>query len=174
MNRAIFMDRDGVINKWEHGQEDVPESWYVLSWEQFEFLPGVMDAFRQIASTDYHIIVVSNQSGIGRGFVDYNTVDQIFKNMQMRVLDESKRFLSYYFCPHAPDAGCACRKPSPGMIYKAAIEHSIDLSKSWMIGDSETDMQAGRAAQIPNLVKIRRGLDLLTAVKFIINEEAEK
>jgi D-glycero-D-manno-heptose 1,7-bisphosphate phosphatase len=154
MNKAIFMDRDGVINKWEHGDKDVPESWYVLKWEDFEFLPGVMDAFKLIAASDYLAIIVSNQSGIERGFATYDEIDGIFDFMSSEIYDGAGIMPEYYFCPHSPDAGCACRKPSPGMLYKAAIEHDIDLSKSWMVGDSDTDIWAAKAAGITKLIKV--------------------
>ena len=192
LERAVFLDRDGVINKWEHGDKDVPESWYILKWDDFEFLPGVIMAIRKLLDSGYVVIVISNQSGIGRGFVDSVTVSNIFHRMKAELLgiEMSGWFaestddvfmnspLFFHFCPHTPDSGCACRKPSPGMLYKAAIEHDIDLSKSWMVGDSDTDMEAGKAAGIKKLIKIDgvsnyiRG-DLLQAVTFILEQEAE-
>ena len=151
MNRAIFLDRDGVINKLLDGEP--PES-YVTRWEQLEFLPGVMDAFRLIKDTDFVPIVISNQSGIGRGWAKWFDVEDIFENMAWEICDKANVFPEYYFCPHVPEDNCACRKPSPGMIYKAAIEHEIDLSRSWMVGDSDCDIWAGKNAGIENLIKV--------------------
>lgn len=203
MNRAVFLDRDGVINKLLPG--DFPD-FYVTKWEQFEFLPGAKEAVNRIFSeTDYYVIVVSNQSVIGRGWAEPVEVSNIFHRMKAELIgiemgewfdkkNDSVFFnrpLFFYFCPHAPDAGCACFKPSPGMIYKAAIEHDIDLSNSWMVGDSWTDIEAGSNAMMSKLIKIEGqsplpvaffqtgytpdyiyfAKDLLQAVEFILNQE---
>jgi len=143
MNRAVFLDRDGVINKWNPGGVE-DKTWYCLSWGEFEFIPGVFEAFRIFRRADYIPIVVSNQSCVGRGLVTDSAVRSIFIKMQFELEVAMRMSLMYwYFCPHAPDAGCACRKPKPGMIYKAAVEHEIDLGRSWMAGDSRSDMDAG-------------------------------
>jgi len=161
MNRAIFIDRDGVINKLppkypNDGIGDIRN--YITKWEDFEFLPGVEDAFKLIESSDYIPIIVSNQGGaIGRELVSYDAVFDIFDKMAWRLFDEDTMYAlvgRFYFCPHLLSDNCACVKPKPGMLYQAAIEHDIVLAESWMIGDSDTDIEAGAAAGLTHLIKI--------------------
>lgn len=155
MNKAIFMDRDGVINKLPHkypndGIGDIRN--YITKWEDFEFLDGVTEAFDLIKESEYMPIVVSNQGGaIGRGLVKHNAIKYIFNRMKCEIIANSGPLSHYYFCPHLIADNCACIKPKPGMLYKAAIEHDIDLSQSWMIGDNIIDMQAGIAAGTKNI-----------------------
>ena len=147
LQRACFIDRDGCINandKIGNGPK------YVLKWEDFRFLPGVLEALKLLSNADYLVIVISNQSCVGRSLAKYRDIEKIFISMQTRIWQETDIHIKYLFCPHAPDAGCACRKPKPGMIWKAAIEHSIDLSASYVLGDSPSDMEAGALADIPN------------------------
>jgi len=162
-----------VINKWQKPQSPTKdEDFYILNWQQFEFLPGVFDAFKLLdtgerhrVDYDYRIIVISNQSGIGEGLVDedyetgYLIIDNLFQVMESKIQKESGVWIEYCFCPHALDAGCACRKPKPGMIYKYAVDYDLDLSQCWMIGDQVSDMEAGQAAGITNLIKIDSDAD---------------
>ena len=161
MHKAIFIDRDGVINEWKMPPPDCkPEDFYIIRWDQFEFSAGVFDAFQLIADLDYIPIVVSNQSGIGRGIVDddinagYWAIFAIFSKMASIIFEVTLCHVFTYFCPHKPESNCACRKPKPGMLYSAAVDLDIDLGNSWMIGDQETDLHAGYAAGIPNLIMI--------------------
>ena len=156
MNRAIFIDRDGVINKWEEPEDrEYGPNWYCLSWDDFEFLPGVKIAFGLLEETDYIPVVVSNQSCIGKGYVDYKTIMEIFSRMKFTIMGETNAddIIATHFCPHEPEDNCACRKPKPGMLYQAAIEYDIVLEDSWMIGDSSSDLEAGYRAGIKNLIK---------------------
>ena len=157
LRKAIFLDRDGVINKREEPKDkNYGPNWYCLSWDDFEFLPGVFDAFKLITESEYLPVVVSNQSCIGKGYIEDESINDIFYMMSLIVYREVENLysLDYYYCPHDTDQGCACRKPSPGMLYQAAINHNIDLSQSWMVGDSESDIKAGVAAGIKNLIYI--------------------
>lgn len=153
MYKAIFIDRDGVINKLppkypNDGIGDIRN--YITKWEDFEFLPGVLEAFRLIKESEYIPIIISNQGGaIGRKLIGINKIRKIFRDMQSCIYEHTTRHIAFYFCPHLISDNCACRKPKPGMLYQAAIEHDIDLSKSWMIGDSESDIDAGKFAGIP-------------------------
>lgn len=152
LRKAIFLDRDGVINRWDHpGKGAASEKWYILSWDQFEFLPGVLDVLAKFRSDfpQYDVIVVSNQSGIGKGLVEENVIHEIFNNMCHEVRQSGGNIRSYAFCPHAPDAGCYCRKPRPGMLWWAAYNYGLDLGQSWMIGDQASDMGAAEHAWIP-------------------------
>lgn len=160
--KAIFLDRDGTINADKEG--------YTYKIEDFEFLPGVIEALQAMAKTDYKLIVVTNQSGIGRG---YYTEDDLQKLNQWLVAELAKKgveLTAIYHCPHLPDVGCDCRKPGVGMLLKAVEEHGINLSKSWLIGDSDSDIAAGREANLKTL-KIGPGTqvpDLLAASKIVL------
>jgi D-glycero-D-manno-heptose 1,7-bisphosphate phosphatase len=150
---AVFLDRDGVINR------DRPD--YVKSWEEFEFLPGVLEAFHLLAPGPHRIIVVSNQSAIGRGLVSRETVDKIHARMTEAVRRGGGRIDAVYYCPHRPDADCLCRKPRPGLLLRAARELDIDLPVSWLIGDDLRDLESAVAAGIrPVLVRTGHGKDL--------------
>lgn len=157
LRKAIFLDRDGVINKWEHPGDGAPsEQWYILDWDQFEFLPGVLDVLVKFYRDfpQYDIIVVSNQSGIGKGLVEENKIHEIFNKMCHEVRQSGGNIRSYAFCPHAPDAGCYCRKPRPGMLWWAAYNYGLDLEQCWMIGDQASDMGAADGAYIPTKQRI--------------------
>jgi D-glycero-D-manno-heptose 1,7-bisphosphate phosphatase len=151
---AVFLDRDGVINR------DRPD--YVKSWEEFEFLPGVLEAFRALASGPHQVVVVSNQSCIGRGLVSRETVEEIHARMTEAVRWSGGRIDAVYYCPHCPDEDCPCRKPRPGLILRAARELDIDLAASWLIGDDLRDLETAKAAGVrPVLVRTGHGRDLL-------------
>ena len=144
MRKAAFLDRDGVINI-DHA--------YVSRREDFEWVEGVLDAARKLYEAGYALVVVTNQSGIGRGY--YTETDFEALNVYMcRMFEEAGAPLAgIYFCPHHPEKAigaykiaCTCRKPQPGMILRAAEEMSIDLSQSILFGDKESDMQAAQAA----------------------------
>ncbi len=160
LHKAVFLDRDGVVNEWRPGVEGKDETWYILSWDDFQFIDGAFEAFRLIVKVGFIPIVVSNQSCIGRGLVDDKTIQKIFSTMAAEICQEGGDGV-YYYCPHAPDEDCACRKPKPGMLYQAAVEHNINLSESWMIGDSMSDIEAGARAEIPNLIKIDNGEEII-------------
>jgi D-glycero-D-manno-heptose 1,7-bisphosphate phosphatase len=134
---AIFLDRDGVINR--------ERSDYVKSWQEFEFLPGSLDALELLAQLDLPIVVITNQSVIGRGIVDRRVVDDIHDKMLSRVNSHGGRIDRVFVCPHHPNAGCECRKPRPGLLFQAQAVFHLDLSKCVFVGDSVTDFLAARA-----------------------------
>jgi len=135
---AIFLDRDGVINYNRSG--------YVKSWEEFAFLPGALEAIAQLAGSPFHVIVVTNQSAIGRGIISRKAVEVIHERMVREVAKAGGRIDAIVFCPHEPQRGCACRKPAPGMFQEAAARLAIDLPESVFIGDAQSDVLAARAA----------------------------
>ena len=135
--RAVFVDRDGVIC-WNRDD-------YVKSWEEFVFLRGARKALLRLARLELPIIVVTNQSIINRGIVPVEVVEDIHTRMVRAVEAAGGRIDRVVYCHHRPDEGCACRKPEPGLLIAAAEEFGLDLSQSYLIGDAETDMQAGRA-----------------------------
>lgn len=147
---AVLLDRDGTINE---NRKD-----HVKSWEEFEFLHGALDALRSLASTPFLIVIVSNQSAIGRHLVSTATVEDIHRRMQNEIVSAGGRVDGVFFCPHRPDEGCSCRKPLPGLLTQASRELGIDLSKSFLVGDSLEDVAAARAAGCtPILVRTGRG-----------------
>ncbi|MBV7330032.1 HAD family hydrolase [Chloroflexi bacterium TSY] len=135
---AIFLDRDGVINR---ERKD-----YVKSWPEFDYLPGARTALRQLGHLQCPIFIVTNQSAIGRGLVLAKTVNEIHQHIQHDVQKLGSCITEFFVCPHHPDAGCGCRKPQPGLILKAAKKYQLHLTKCLMIGDSITDMMAGQSA----------------------------
>jgi D-glycero-D-manno-heptose 1,7-bisphosphate phosphatase len=135
---AIFLDRDGVLN--------VRRSDHVKSLAEFEFIPGALDALSELDVGETPVVVVTNQSVIGRGLASHAEVDIIHAHLREAMLGAGVQRLSIYVCPHAPKDGCECRKPRPGLLLRAASELNLDLKRSVMIGDSITDAQAGMAA----------------------------
>lgn len=137
---AVFLDRDGVINRRIVGG-------YVRRWEEFEFLPGIMETLPPMHAAGFRTVLVTNQRGIALGLMSEHDLAAIHERMQQALADATgHRIDAIYFCPHDRAGGCACRKPMPGMLLDAARDLDLDLSRSWMIGDSESDIEAGRAA----------------------------
>ena len=155
MSRAIFLDRDGVIIE--------NRSNYVRSWADVEFLPRALEALQKLASAPYKIVVVTNQSAVGRGIVTYSEADAINQQLLKIVREAGGRIDALYMCPHAPEAACQCRKPRPGMLLEAAHDLHISLEESLMVGDVLSDLQAGQAAGVGDnyLVLTGRGRDQL-------------
>ncbi len=142
LKRAVFLDRDGVIN------EDSPD--YIKTPEEFCFIEKSMDAIVLLNQFGWEVIVITNQSMIGRKMVPLENLLAIFEKMTGQVEKAGGKITDIFFCPHAPDEGCSCRKPLPGMILDAASAHKIDLASSWMVGDSVKDILAGRHAACGN------------------------
>jgi D-glycero-D-manno-heptose 1,7-bisphosphate phosphatase len=136
---AIFIDRDGVINCRRPGD-------YVLDWSQFIFVPGIRFAMKQLASLGLPMIVISNQAGVGKGLLDPAGLQEITTNMQQALFGDGTSLAAAYYCIHKADENCSCRKPKPGLLFAAAGDFNIDLSRSIFIGDSDTDVQAAQAA----------------------------
>ena len=140
MKRAVFLDRDGVINR------KAAEGEYVTRWEDFQFLPGAAEAIALLNREGWSVIVVSNQRCVAKGLLTVNELETIHRKMEAELASAGAKLDGIYYCPHDTNPSCACRKPSPGMLLKAAEEHQIALSASWMVGDSESDMAAGKRA----------------------------
>lgn len=136
MEKVIFIDRDGVIN------ED-PIGDYIKRWEDFRFIPGVVDALRSLVKDGYEIVVVSNQAGIGDGAYSESTLNQITTNMVAQLKRSGIRIRGIYYCLHGKTAGCECRKPKTGLFDQAARDISFDASKTYFIGDKASDVEAG-------------------------------
>ena len=143
MKKFIFLDRDGVINV-DYG--------YVHKWKDFKFIDGVILALQNLIELNYKIILVTNQSGIGRGFYSQEDYYILTKKYVNHLKKYKVKFLDIYHCPHAPNAIgepiCSCRKPLPGMFIKASREHKIKLSDAIMIGDKISDIKSAKSAGI--------------------------
>jgi D-glycero-D-manno-heptose 1,7-bisphosphate phosphatase len=184
LNKAVFLDRDGVLNV---------EKDYLHRTEDFEFLPGVPQALHLLKEAGFLLIVVTNQSGVARGYFSLEAVHQLHRHLQQELVPYGVAVDGFYICPHHPEYGseneatdCLCRKPLPGMIEKAVSDFSIDPARSYLVGDKLSDIDAGRAAGCRCLL-VRTGYgatftaavpkdvvivdDLLAAAGFIIGDE---
>ena len=152
--RAIFLDRDGVICE--------NRSDYVKSWREFKFLPGAKQSLAALRYLGLPIVIVTNQSAIGRGIVSADVVEDVHYRMSAEIQAYGGLITGVYYCPHHPEDRCDCRKPQPGMLLQAADALKIDLSQSYMVGDAATDLIAGQQAGChPILVLTGRGLPQL-------------
>jgi D-glycero-D-manno-heptose 1,7-bisphosphate phosphatase len=140
LKKATFLDRDGVINR------KAPRGLYVTRWEDMEFLPGVSEAIRRLHDAGFLIIVVSNQRCVAKGLIAVGELESVHERMRNHLAAAGATIDAIYYCPHEKEPPCTCRKPHPGMLYRAAHDHAVDLRASWMIGDSAHDVEAGRAA----------------------------
>ena len=159
--KFIFLDRDGVINR--------DSSKYIKSWEEFEFLPGSLDALKRLTAEGYRIIVITNQSIIGRGWVSLETLEKIFTRMKAEIAKNGGRIHDIFFCPHTPRDGCRCRKPAPGLITRAAQTHNIDISATTMVGDSAKDILCAKNAGCQYSVLVKTG-NHIAAQEILRNE----
>lgn len=158
--KIVFLDRDGVINK------KPPKADYVKKWEEFEFLPGSIEAIKILKSKGYKIFIISNQPGVARGMLTEKQLENINKKMISRLKAENVSIDGIYYCPHGWDDGCDCRKPRPGMLLQASKEHLIDLTKTILIGDDKRDVEAGTAVGCKTfMVTKKRGL--LTIARIV-------
>ena len=146
--KTIFLDRDGVINK---------EINYLHKIEDFEFIDGVFEACQYLKSLDYKIIIITNQSGISRGYFTERDFQIITNWMLAEFKKKDIKILDVFHCPHLPDSNCNCRKPMPGMLLKAKYKHNIDMQNSWLIGDTEVDIIAANSSGITNTILVKSG-----------------
>ncbi len=135
-HRAVFLDRDGTIAR------DIN---YCRRVEDFEILPTVPQAIRLLNENGFKVVVITNQSGIARGYFTEQTLGLIHKKMHDELARYKARVDAVYFCPHHPDEDCLCRKPKPALLQQAAAEMGIDFTLSYMLGDRQMDIQAGKA-----------------------------
>lgn len=185
--RAVFLDRDGTINV---------EKDYLYRIDDLEFIPGAPEAIRRLRSAGFLIIVVTNQSGVARGYFTCRDVELLHDHLRRELEKLGTTVDAFYFCPHHPQAGlpafrvdCDCRKGRPGLLLQAADEHDIDLTASFMVGDKRADLEAGLAAGCPSLLvrtgygraELDRGAgelakvvvdDLAAAADYILNADS--
>jgi D-glycero-D-manno-heptose 1,7-bisphosphate phosphatase len=149
MLRAVFLDRDGVLI------ENRPD--YVREWAHVQIFPRVFDALSGFQRAGFKIIVVTNQSAVGRGLLTIQNAQEINDRLVRTIKESSGWVDGVYMCPHKPEDQCTCRKPKPGLLLQAAQELSIDLQASWMVGDAWSDLIAGQAAGVRGTIMVRTG-----------------
>ncbi|MCU7372777.1 D-glycero-beta-D-manno-heptose 1,7-bisphosphate 7-phosphatase [Paucibacter sp. O1-1] len=184
LRNAAFLDRDGVINI-DHG--------YVHRWEEFEFVPGAVEAMRRLQEAGYLLVVVTNQSGIARGMYSEADFHVLSAHLREHLAAQGVSLAAIEYCPHLPDAQrpayraqCACRKPAPGMLLQAARALRIDLGNSLMFGDKPSDIEAAQRAKVgravllaqngqgplpglPSALNVGRSQSLATAVAELLD-----
>jgi D-glycero-D-manno-heptose 1,7-bisphosphate phosphatase len=149
MHPAIFLDRDGVVIE---NRAD-----YVRSWEAVTIFPGAIEALVKASASAYKIVLVTNQSAVGRGLLALETAEEINHRLVKYIEAAGGRVDGVYLCPHAPQDQCDCRKPRPGLILQAANELHLDLGRSILIGDALTDLMAAQAAGVGRMALVRSG-----------------
>ena len=176
-NRAAFLDRDGVIN------HDVS---YLARPEDFVLIDGVIEALRWLADAGYALIVVTNQSGIGRGYYTTADYERVTERMRSLLAAQDLTFALILHCPHTPADHCDCRKPKPGMLLRGASLSGISLANSVLFGDKESDIAAGRAAGVGRCFIVGEtdnsgfsgadgsGIDLLACVRLLCGLSKEE
>lgn len=148
MQKAVFLDRDGVINI---------EKEYLYEIEEFEFIDGLFDCLKKLQENGFLLFIITNQSGIARG---YYTCDD-FKRLNSWMIDKFDekgiKISQVEFCPHGPDDNCSCRKPKTGMIDNILKNHCVDLENSWLVGDKVSDIKCAMNANIKNTIQVKTG-----------------
>ena len=165
--KVIFLDRDGVINK---------EIGYLHKSKDFKFIDGVFEACKNFQSLGYKLIIITNPSGIARGYYKEEDFHILTKWMLVQFENEGVDILDIFFCPHGPKSTCNCRKPQPGMLLEARDKYTINMEDSWMIGDKEVDIGAANAAGVNNTILVKSGHrvdEMNTKAKFILESIKE-
>jgi len=147
--RIVLLDRDGVINR------DSPD--FIKSWEEFEFIPGSLEALRRLNETGHAVIVVTNQSGVARGLIAPETLETMHRNLKAAAAAAGGRILDIFYCPHGPHEACRCRKPAVGLVEQARRRYSFDPARSVLVGDSLRDIRCGLRAGCAGTVLVRTG-----------------
>lgn len=147
--KVVFIDRDGVINK------DSPE--YIKSWSEFEFLPGSIDAIKKLTLNGIAVIIITNQSAINRNMLSQKGLEYIHSMMCNTIASTGGCITDIFFCPHTPQDRCCCRKPKPGLLYKAQKKYRINLAGSVMVGDSAKDIECAQNAGCGYKILVKTG-----------------
>ncbi len=165
LSRAVFLDRDGVLTR---ERQD-----YVKTPDELEILPGLEGPLREIQKRGFRIVIITNQSVIGRGLTTHHEMSNIHEKLREELAQLGCTVDGIYYCPHRPDEMCNCRKPEPGLILKASRELGIDIANSWMIGDKEIDLEAAKRAGCHGIRVPTNGAGLSEAVRQIVLVEDE-
>ena len=145
MPRFVLLDRDGVINRRIVGG-------YVTCWEKFVFLPGALEGLRLLNENEHHVMVVSNQQGVGKGLMTTADLQEITQKFLEEVEAQGGQIRGVYYCTHRAEENCPCRKPKPGLLLRAQAEHHFAFKNAFLIGDSESDLLAAQAAGCPAIM----------------------
>ena len=151
--KLVILGRDGVLNQYREGHVTVPEEWIPV--------PGAIEALARLNHSGWHVVLATNQAGIGRGMIDMNAVNGVHARMNQLLAAQGGRVDAVFFCPHTPEDHCECRKPQPGMLQDIGRRYGVDLKQVPMVGDTLRDLQAARAAGCqPHLVLSGRAAGL--------------
>jgi D-glycero-D-manno-heptose 1,7-bisphosphate phosphatase len=151
LKKVVFLDRDGTIN--------VDSADYIRGRADFNFIPGSLEAIRDLTDNGYTAIVITNQSALARKLISREELDAIHDEMCRAVASAGGNITDIFFCPHLPHEGCECRKPAPGLILQARQKYNIELADSIMVGDSIKDIECGRNAACGGTVLVKSGID---------------
>jgi histidinol-phosphate phosphatase family protein len=149
MDKVVFLDRDGTINR---DSQD-----YIKGWDEFEFLPESLAALERLNENGFTVIVITNQSAVPRKLISPEELDYLHTMMGNQIADAGGRIKDIFYCPHLPGEGCGCRKPQPGLIDQARRKYAIDLKSAVMVGDSAKDIECARNAGCGRTVLVRTG-----------------
>jgi D-glycero-D-manno-heptose 1,7-bisphosphate phosphatase len=149
LKKVVFLDRDGTINRDSHA--------YIKSWEEFEFIPGSLEAIKEFTTNGLVNIVITNQSAVPRKLISLKDLEFVHNMMMQTVASSGGEIKDVFYCPHMPGDDCDCRKPEPGLIYQAQKKYGIDLSTAVMVGDSAKDIECARRAGCGKAVLVKSG-----------------
>lgn len=159
--RVVFLDRDGTL---------IHDPGYLRDPEQVALLPGVVEALRRFGAAGYGLVVISNQSGVGRGLITLDELQAVHHRLDALLAAEGLVLAGAWYCTHRPEEGCACRKPRPGLLLRAGQSLGLSLGDCWMIGDRPSDADAGRSAGCRALCLDAKTPDLLSAADLVLAE----
>lgn len=164
MNKAVFIDRDGVINN-DEGH------YYIFKPKDFKLNYDIVEGLKSLQNAGYKLIIITNQGGIAKGEYSEDDVERVHGHFLQEMFDNDIRITDIYYCPHHHTVEeCDCRKPKPGMILQAMDEHDIDPKQSYLIGDSPRDIEAGSAAGLKQCYKIEANTSILPACNSILEQ----
>ena len=163
MNKAVILDRDGTINV---------DKGYVYKIEDFEFIPGVIESIKKLNDNGYKVIVITNQSGIGRGYFETEDVYRLHEHINSELSKHDAYIDAFYFCPHKPGDLCYCRKPRAGMYHRAIEDFDIDKKSMFLIGDKERDIVSAKLFECKYYL-LNNGITLKKAVDKIVGGKNE-
>jgi histidinol-phosphate phosphatase family protein len=161
--KAVFLDRDGVINRLEVGD-------YVTSWDKFVFIPGAQEAIAALSRAGYLIIIITNQSVINRGLLSEAQLSEMHELMRAEVERSGGRIDAIYYCPHTPEENCPCRKPGTGMFDRVNEDYDIDYEQSWFVGDFDSDREVAENMDLKFILAQGDG-GLLAASRKILQDQ---
>ena len=159
-SKAIFLDRDGVLN--------VKKNDYVKTVSELELFPFILQPLKKLQNAGFKLIIITNQSAINRGLTTHEEIKKIHLELEKFLKNDNITIDGIYYCPHRPDENCSCRKPKPGMIHQAVTDWNLDVHSSWFVGDSESDVEAGKSVGCKTML-ISSKLNFIQSVEKILS-----